>query len=212
MEQKTKLIVLSGLPVSGKSHIGEKVADKFNFNIVRSDEIRNHYFPTKVYGLHFKYSGGVSQIIYDYCFLKIENQLLKDVNTIFDATFLHYNGWKKLLEIAKVLDIEILIINTKCDDETAQNRLSEREQMDIGMYDHSSEAKSNIYNIMKGKLENSKTYIDISQDYKDRDLFEDFRFPILVVNTGQNPFVEEINSTELSSKIKDYLDDILRVF
>ena len=79
------LIVVSGLPGTGKSFLCRKVAEKLPFLILASDALRKVLFPTP------QYDEQENKRLFSACHVLIEELLEKGIPVIFDATNLP--GW-----------------------------------------------------------------------------------------------------------------------
>ena len=77
---KPALIMVSGLPGTGKSFFCRKLADRLPFLILASDSLRRILFPAPQYHEH------ENKRVFSACHVLIEELLGKGIPVIFDAT------------------------------------------------------------------------------------------------------------------------------
>ena len=114
------IIMLSGLPGTGKSYLAGKLAEHLPFMIVESDAVRKELFPkpkhsrrenTSVFGaIHY-----------------ITGDLLKNkISVILDATNLEEKHRKTVYSIAERTGARLILVNVEAPPETVQKRLKAR--------------------------------------------------------------------------------------
>lgn len=119
-KRRPALILLSGLPGTGKSYLAAAIAPRFGARVVRSDEVRKALFPEP------EYSDVENGFVYLTCYALLE-QLLRDRHVvIFDATNLQRNGRRRARKIAAVAGAPVLMLVTTSPPEVVVERLRRR--------------------------------------------------------------------------------------
>ena len=117
---KPCLIVLSGLPGTGKSHFAKELGKRLPLLVLESDRLR------KVLTPHPKYTRGESARLFAACHLLIEEYLLQDRLVLFDATNLTENFRQPLYEIAGRVSVPLVLARFTAPQEVIRRRLSDR--------------------------------------------------------------------------------------
>ncbi len=79
------VVVVMGLPGSGKSYFAERLADQIDADYICSDRLRKELFPKRTYSDSEKAS------VYDAMLIKMEVAIAQDKNVVLDATFHKHN-------------------------------------------------------------------------------------------------------------------------
>jgi hypothetical protein len=139
------LIVISGLPGTGKSYLALELAERLPCTVVESDAMRKVLFP------HPCYSAGESQHLFQVLHLLIEELLSRGIPVILDATNLVEHHREHLYRIADRLGLKLIIVKVEAQAEVVQQRLQRRAQViDAG---NKSDADWAVYQRMKPKAE-----------------------------------------------------------
>ncbi len=75
------VIIVIGLPGSGKSYFATRLAELINATLIKSDEVRNKLYQ------HKTYSSKEKQSVYDYMLHRTKDALRENNNIILDGTF-----------------------------------------------------------------------------------------------------------------------------
>lgn len=117
----TKLIMLCGIPASGKSFYAKQLAEQYNANVYSSDELREELF------------GDVNECnrneeLFKELKQRIKNSLLKSKNVIWDSTNISYKKRKSFIEnLTKIPCQKVCyLIATPYEKCLEQNQLRER--------------------------------------------------------------------------------------
>jgi predicted kinase len=124
------LIVVSGLPGSGKSYFCRRLAARISlpsthspsppFPILESDTLRRLLFPTP------SYSRGESERLFRSCHILIEDLLRRGISLILDATNLIEHHREHLYRIADRVRAKLIIVRVEAPPELVQQRLQNR--------------------------------------------------------------------------------------
>jgi len=153
------LIVVSGLPGTGKSFFCRKLAERLSFLILTSDTLRKTLFPSP------RYNESENKRLFSACHVLIEELLSKGMPVIFDATNLLEHHREYLYRAAERVGAKLILIWVEAPTEVVRQRLLAREEAAIPQYD--SEASWEVYNKMKPrreKISRNHLVVDTSQD------------------------------------------------
>jgi predicted kinase len=124
------LIVVSGLPGSGKSYFCRRLAARLSlpsthspatpFPILESDVMRRLLFPTP------SYSRGENHRLFRSCHILIEDLLQRGISLILDATNLIEHHRDHLYRIADRVRAKLIIVRVEAPLELVQQRLQNR--------------------------------------------------------------------------------------
>jgi predicted kinase len=133
------LIVVSGLPGTGKSYFCRQLAQRLPAVILESDSLRKALFPSP------GYSAAESRRLFQARHLLIERLLGKGIPVIFDATNLSEHNREYLYRIAERLGAKLVLVRVEAPPELVQARLKERALVS----EASSDADWAVYQRMK---------------------------------------------------------------
>ncbi|MGA8848579.1 MAG: ATP-binding protein [Dehalococcoidia bacterium] len=153
------LIVVSGLPGTGKSFFCRKLAERLSFLILASDALRKILFPSP------QYQENENKRLFSACHVLIEYLLRKGIPIIFDATNLLEHHREYLYRAAERAGTKLILVWVEAPTEVVRQRLLAREKAAMSQYD--SEAGWEVYNKMKPrreKISRNHFVVDTSQD------------------------------------------------
>jgi predicted kinase len=153
------LIVVSGLPGTGKSFFCRKLAEKLPFLVLASDALRKVLFPTP------QYNEQENKRLFSACHVLIGDLLRKGIPVIFDATNLLEHHREYLYRAAERARSKLILVWVQAPPEVVRQRLLAREKAAIP--EHDSEAGWEVYNRMKPdrqKISRNHLVVDTSQD------------------------------------------------
>jgi predicted kinase len=156
---KPPLIVVSGLPGTGKSFFCSKLAERLSFLILASDALRKILFPFP------QYKENENKRLFSACHVLIEELLRKGIPVIFDATNLLEHHREYLYRAAERAGAKLILVWVEAPTEVVRQRLLAREKTAMPQYD--SEAGWEVYNKMKTRRERisrNHLVVDTSQD------------------------------------------------
>jgi len=156
---KPALVIVSGLPGTGKSYFSRKLAERLPSVVIESDAIRKQLFLTPTY------SAEESHRLFAACHCLIEHLLSSGISVILDATNLVERHREPLYRIAQRLQVKLILVQVEAPRELVRERLQGRAE-GIDREDK-SDAGWSIYQRMKNRVERiSRNYfaVDTSRD------------------------------------------------
>ncbi len=139
------LIVVSGLPGTGKSYFSRRMAERVPLVIVETDAMRKVLFPIPTY------SGIENAGLFRACHALIEDLLCKGIPVLFDATNLVENNRERLYNIAHKTNAKLILVRVEAPLEVVTQRLQRRE--DGNSLEDNSTADRSIYRRMASSVE-----------------------------------------------------------
>jgi len=153
------LIVVSGLPGTGKSYFSNKLAERLPFLVLESDVLRRTLSPSP------SYSPQESARLFQALHHLIEKLLKKGICLILDATNLSEQHREHLYSITDRLGVKLVLVRVESPPEVARERLKARqERPDLN---NSSDADWTVYQRMKSsvqKIQRNHYAVDTSRD------------------------------------------------
>jgi predicted kinase len=140
------LVVLGGLPGSGKSTVADALSRRTPLVVLRSDVIRKLLFPKPDYSS--KESAWVFAVLHG----ATEHLLANGASVIVDATNLGESHRLPLKQIARRTGARLLIVWTEASDQEIRRRLTARRAGIRGAFDV-SDAGIDVYEMMRKRVE-----------------------------------------------------------
>jgi len=116
------LVMLCGLPGTGKSYLARRLAEHLPFVIIETDFVRKTLFSPPTY------SARESALVHRVCHTLIEKLLRKGLRVIFDATNLVEFQREYVYRLAEHSGAKLVIVKTVAPEEVVQERLHKRRQ------------------------------------------------------------------------------------
>jgi predicted kinase len=135
---KPVLIVVSGLPGTGKSYFCNKLVERLPFIVLESDALRKVLFPSPTY------SSLESSRLFRACHHLIEQLLKRGLSLILDATNLSEGHREYLYSIADHLNVRLVLVQVKAPPQVVRERLKGRRGSET-----KSDADWGVYQRMK---------------------------------------------------------------
>ena len=139
------LIVVSGLPGTGKSYFCRKLVERLPFIILESDALRKELFPQP------SYSPEESTRLFRALHLLIERLLKRGISLILDATNLSERFRERLYSIADRLGVRLILVRVEAPPEVVYERLKARQQ--TASPQNNSDADWDVYQRMRATAE-----------------------------------------------------------
>jgi len=158
-EAQPAIIVVSGLPGTGKSYFCRRLAERLPFLILESDALRKQLFPVPTY------SASESTHLFRTIYYLIEELLKKGMPVILDATNLSERHRERIYNIAERLNARLIMVRVEAPPELVQKRLKKR----LGKInpEDNSDADWTVYQKMKTtvqKINRNHFTVDTSKD------------------------------------------------
>ena len=151
------LVVVSGLPGTGKSCFCRQLAERLPSVILESDALRKTIFPSPSYSLE------ESARLFKAIRFLIERLVKRGISVIMDATNLTERYREYFYSIADRLGVKLVLVRVEAPPSLVKERLEAR----LGNAEESSDAVWGVYQKMKGSVEkiSRKHYVaDTSRD------------------------------------------------
>ena len=114
------LIVVSGLPGTGKSYLARRLAERLPCVILETDHVRQLLFARP------RYTGPENETVFQVCHDLIRHLLGRGVRVIFDATNLVERHREVLYHIADQAEARLVLVRTVCPEPVVRARLMGR--------------------------------------------------------------------------------------
>ena len=158
------LILICGLPATGKSTVARQLAKVLDAELLRTDIIRKEVIKNPLYTEEEK------EQIYRTIFLIADYLIKADVNVIIDGTFYRDRLRNRAREIAKKRGKRFFLIVTRCPEDIVLKRLESRRQN----LRSPSDADVDVYYKIKGIFEEIQgEHIEIETGWNIRDAVRD---------------------------------------
>ncbi|HET9746773.1 MAG TPA: AAA family ATPase [Chitinophagaceae bacterium] len=141
MKTNTKtpiVIIVFGLPGTGKTYFASKLAEQINAEYINSDRLRKELFPKRTY------SDKEKEIVYKEMLEKTKRSIDENRDVVLDATFYKNDVRKMLIKEIKNKS-EIFFIEIVADENMVRRRLQ--------MERPHSEADFNVYKLIQRQWE-----------------------------------------------------------
>ncbi len=149
------LILITGLPATGKSTVARRLAKALGAEVLRTDIVRRELFKNP------RYTEEEKDLIYNAVFLLADYLIRNDVNVIIDGTFYKESLRRQAKKIARKRGKRFFLIETRCPEDVVLKRIEQRKR-----------------NIKSPSDADEKVY------YKIKDIFEGISEDHLIVDTG----------------------------
>jgi len=158
-EARPAIIVVSGLPGTGKTCFCRRLAERLPFVILESDALRKQLFPVPTY------AASESAYLFRTIYYLIEELLKKGTPVILDATNLAERHRERIYNIVERVNARLILVRVEAPPELVQKRLKSR--MKRADADNNSDADWTVYQKMKAtaeKISRRHFTVDTSRD------------------------------------------------
>lgn len=137
------LVLVCGLPATGKSTVARDIAKKLKAVALNTDIIRKQLFRRPTYTSEEK------RLVYKTLFLVAEYLLKSDRNVVLDGTFYKRGLRRRVYDISKSTGTRLAVIECRAPDESIKRRMGRRAKRRRGP----SDANHEIYKKIKADFE-----------------------------------------------------------
>lgn len=137
------LVLVCGLPGTGKSTVAERIAELLPARLLRTDVVRKELFPEPTY------AAAESAAVYDELFDRARDLLDADEHVVLDATFRQRALRERAAGVAAAADVEFRLVRVTCDEPVVRERIRKRQRHE----DDESDADFAVYNQLKEEFE-----------------------------------------------------------
>ncbi len=129
---RPKLLVMMGLPGTGKSFVARRLAERLDAFHLMSDSIRKQLLGISLTARRFEgygkgiYQGNIGKKTYDEMMRRARVFVSAGHNTIMDATFLHPDSRRRARALARKAGVPLLFVFADCPEKTVVSRLGRR--------------------------------------------------------------------------------------
>ena len=139
------LVLLCGLPGTGKSYLAQAIAARHPVAVVRTDEVRKRLIAKP------QYTTAENAFIYLSCYALIEQLLRDGYAVVFDATNLLKAGRRRARKIAEAVGAPVLTLLTIAPPDLVAQRLARRSAGELEAF--SSDADLTVYDKLAATVE-----------------------------------------------------------
>ena len=140
------LVVVSGLPGTGKSYFSRRLAERLPIAVVETDVMRKALFPAPTH------SADESARLFRACHALIEDMVRKGIPVLLDATNLVESNRERLYNIAHRADAKLILVRVEAPVEVVAARLGQRDGGAADPEDNSTAGRE-VYNRMASSVE-----------------------------------------------------------
>lgn len=138
------LILLSGLPGAGKSHLARALASHTPVTIISSDRVRRMLVAKPTY------SDGEHEFVHNACFRLVRCGLALRQVVVFDATNLRWQQRQRFRDLAGRHQAACHLVLVDCAEATVRSRLQRRAR---GEANDGSDADERVFDLLRATVE-----------------------------------------------------------
>ncbi len=139
------LILLCGLPGTGKSHLAQRLVRHLPLVVVSTDQVRHVLFAEPTY------NGQEHHIVHQTCQTVVAQLLAEGHSVICDATNLERRHRERYYALAEEQNARLFILQTVAPPEVVRRRIEDRQQGDLAA--HNSDAGWEVYERYRSRME-----------------------------------------------------------
>jgi predicted kinase len=134
------LVLVCGPPGTGKSTVAERVTDRLDGHLLRTDVVRKELHPEP------SYTAAESAAVYDDLFKRARESLDAGEHVVLDGTFREASRRDRAAGVADEAEVEFRIVRVTCEEAVVRERITAR-------VDDESDADFEIHKQIKAEFE-----------------------------------------------------------
>ncbi|MFC7232288.1 AAA family ATPase [Saliphagus sp. GCM10025308] len=140
MSERKRLVVVCGLPGTGKTTVASDLAARLEADLVRTDVVRKDRFPDP------EYTETETQTTYEATLARAARALERDGVAVVDGTFRREPLRERARAVAEDADARFELVRVECDTSVVRTRIAEREGDE-------SDADFAVYELLESEFE-----------------------------------------------------------
>jgi predicted kinase len=124
------LIIISGLPGTGKTILSKKIGEEFRLPVFSVDEMKETMWDVIGHDFDFEFSDKIGRTNFELLFYCIHSMLSKGKSLVVEAHFNPEMNNKRIDELKEKYSAKLLQVHCYCESKTLQKRFSERMERD----------------------------------------------------------------------------------
>ncbi|MFA5985788.1 MAG: AAA family ATPase [Parcubacteria group bacterium] len=127
---RSTLIIVSGLPGTGKTTLSKRISDQFVLPLVSMDAVKETMWDTMGHKFDFEFSDKIGRTAFELVFYYINEALSKGVSLVVEAHFSPKRNNERINKLKEMYDVNLLQIHCDCETEPLRKRFKERMKKD----------------------------------------------------------------------------------
>ncbi|MFP8955166.1 AAA family ATPase [Natrialbaceae archaeon A-CW3] len=140
MSKRKRLVVVCGLPGTGKTTVAGELTDRLEAVLIRTDVVRKDCFPDP------DYTAAETRATYEETLSRAANVLERDGVAVVDGTFRREPLREQARAVAQAADARFELVRVTCETDVVRERIAERE-------DDESDADFSVYTLLESEFE-----------------------------------------------------------
>lgn len=140
MSERKRLIVVCGLPGTGKTTVAAELTERFADELIRTDVVRKDLFSEP------EYTSAETRATYDEALARARTVLEGDAAAVLDGTFRRPALRERTRTLAEAADADYDLVWVTCRESIVRARIAERD-------DDASDADFAVYKLLRSEFE-----------------------------------------------------------